>query len=276
VITLKEFRSIQIFVLCYFNRYNRDNVFIYIRKEVVWNMQSLKGKKALITGGSRGIGRATAIALANEGVELGLIARSEDSFNPVRKELTELGATFVTAVADISQEGEVQQAVKEIETQLGGLDILINNAGVGARGSFLELTTDDWNNVLNTNVMGMVYVTKAVLPKMIEKNKGDIVNISSMSGLKGTEGSSAYSASKFAVIGLSEALMQEVRRNNIRVSVLTPSLVDTDFTRNRVSEPRDPNKFMQAEDIAEYIVCQLKLEQRIFIKTSAQWATNPF
>lgn len=239
-------------------------------------MQSLKGKKALITGGSRGIGRATALALAKQGVQLGLIARSEESFNAIRKELTDLGATFVTATADVSQETEVQQAVRKIEEELGGIDILINNAGVGARGSFMELSTDEWKKVLDTNVIGIVYATKAALPRMIEKNKGDIINISSMSGLKGTEGSSAYSASKFAVIGMSESLMQEVRRHNIRVSVLTPSLVDTEFTRGRDSEPRDPNKFMQAEDIAEHIVGLLQLEQRIFIKTSAQWATNPF
>jgi 3-oxoacyl-[acyl-carrier protein] reductase len=242
----------------------------------MFEMQSLKGKKALITGGSRGIGRATALALAKQGAELGLIARSEESFDSIRKELTELGATFVTTTADVSQETEVQQAVRKIEDELGGIDILINNAGVGARGSFMELSTDEWKKVLDTNVMGIVYVTKAALPGMIEKNKGDIINISSMSGLKGTEGSSAYSASKFAVIGMSESLMQEVRRHNIRVSVLTPSLVDTEFTRGRDSDPRDPNKFMQAEDIAEHIVGLLQLEQRIFIKTSAQWATNPF
>ncbi|SES91552.1 3-oxoacyl-[acyl-carrier protein] reductase [Oceanobacillus limi] len=239
-------------------------------------MQSLQGKKALITGGSRGIGRATALELAKEGVELGLIARSEESFASIRKELNDLDAKFVTAVADVSNESAVERAVKEIENELGSLDILINNAGVGVRGSFLDLAVEEWKKVLDTNVMGIVHVTKAVLPGMIEKNCGDIVNISSMSGLKGTEGSSAYSASKFAVIGLSESLMQEVRRNNIRVNVLTPSLVETDLTRGRNSEQRDPERFTQAEDLAEYIVSQLKLEQRTFIKTAAIWATNPF
>lgn len=238
-------------------------------------MQSLQGKKALITGGSRGIGGATAIALAKEGVELGLIARSESSFDSIRKELTQLGATFFTAVADVSEE-EVQQAVKKIENELGHLDILINNAGVGAHGSFQDLATAEWKNVLDTNVMGIVFVTKAVLPGMIEKNRGDIINISSMSGLKGTKGSSAYSASKFAVIGMSESLMQEVRSNNIRVSVLTPSLVETDLTRGKDSNQLNPEKYTQAEDVAEYMVSLLKLEQRTFIKTSAQWGTNPF
>lgn len=238
-------------------------------------MQSLQGKKALITGGSRGIGRATVLELAKEGVELGLIARSEDSFDTIRTELTELGATFTTAAADVTDEENVQTAVKEIEKTIGSIDILINNAGIGAHGSFLGISTEEWKKVLDTNVMGLVYVTKAVLPKMISRNRGDIINISSMSGLKGTEGSSAYSASKFAVIGLSESLMQEVRRNNIRVSVLTPSLVETDLVRGDSGE-RDPDKFTQAEDLAEYMTSLLKLEQRSFIKTSAIWATNPF
>lgn len=101
-------------------------------------MQSLQGKRALITGGSRGIGRATAIALAKEGVELGLIARSEGSFEAIREELTELGATFVTVVADVSQETSVQRAVKEVEEGLSSIDILINNAGVGVHGKFQE------------------------------------------------------------------------------------------------------------------------------------------
>ncbi|MBM7095303.1 3-ketoacyl-ACP reductase [Bacillus sp. H-16] len=239
-------------------------------------MQSLQGKKALITGGSRGIGRATAIALAKEGAHLGLVARSEDSFGSVKDELTELGATVVTAAADVANEAEVRKAVKEIEDELGGIDILINNAGIAARGTFQELTTEQWQNVLDVNVMGIVHVTKAVLPGMIAQNRGDIINISSMSGLKGTKGSSAYSASKFAVIGMSEGLMQEVRPHNIRVSVLTPSLVETDLTRGRDNSERDPEKFTQAEDLAEFMVSQLKLEQRTFVKTAALWATNPF
>ncbi|WP_085992946.1 3-ketoacyl-ACP reductase [Oceanobacillus senegalensis] len=239
-------------------------------------MQSLKGKKALITGASRGIGRATVLELAKEGVELGLIATSEKSFDPIRKELTTLGATFVTAAADVSNEIQVKAAVQDIESQLGPIDILINNAAIGVRGPFLEIPNEKWKEVLDVNVMGIVYVTKAILPGMIERNRGDIINISSMSGLKGTEGSSAYSASKFAVIGLSESLMQEVRRNNIRVSVLTPSLVETEFTRGIGSTERDPERFTQAEDLAEYMTSLLKLEQRSFIKTSAIWATNPF
>jgi len=237
-------------------------------------MQSLQGKKAIITGASKGIGYATALELAKEGVQLGLIARSERSFDSVREELNELGATFVTAAADVSNEEAVKQAVEKIENELGTIDILINNAGTSTQGSFMELSTETWREVLETNVMGIVYVTKAVLPGMIERNRGDIINISSMNGLKGTAGTSAYSASKFAVIGLSESLMQEVRRNNIRVQLITPSLIETNMTRG--ADQRDPERFTQAEDLAEYMTSLLKLEQRTFIKTSAIWGTNPF
>ncbi|TFE01666.1 3-ketoacyl-ACP reductase [Jeotgalibacillus salarius] len=238
-------------------------------------MQNLKGKKAIITGGSRGIGAATAIELAKEGVDIGIVGRSKENLQSIKNKLDEYGVTVVTAAADVSYEDDIQRAVKELTDKLGHVDILVNNAGVGAYGEFLELTTEDWNNVLQTNVMGIVHTTKAVLPGMIERQTGDIINISSMSGLKGTKGSSAYSASKFAVNGLTESLMQEVRPHNIRVSTITPSLVETDLTRGEDGE-RNPDKFTQAEDLAEYIVSLLKLEQRSFIKTSAIWATNPF
>ncbi|SDO23046.1 3-ketoacyl-ACP reductase [Alkalicoccus daliensis] len=237
-------------------------------------MQSLKGKTALITGASRGIGKAAARALAKEGVHLGLIATSQKSLQEIIEELSDADISFASAGVDISKEEEVQQAVKQLEDELGAFDIIINNAGIGTKGDFLDISTEEWEKVFQVNVMGTVHITKAALPGMMKKNKGDIINISSMSGLKGTKGSSAYSASKFAVLGLSESLMQEVRHYNIRVSALTPSLVETDLTRG--DGERNPDKFMQAEDLAEYMVSQLKLEQRTFIKTAAMWGTNPF
>ncbi len=237
-------------------------------------MQNLSGKKALITGASRGIGRATALALAAEGVHLGLTATSEKSLEGIKKELEEKKAVFAAVAADVSSEEEASSAVKSLEEELGTFDIVINNAGVGTRGDFMDIPAEEWQRVFQTNVMGIVHITQAALPGMIEKNKGDIINISSMSGLKGTKGSSAYSASKFAVIGMSESLMQEVRQHNIRVSVLTPSLVETEMTRDGME--RRPDKFTQPEDLAEFMTSQLKLEQRTFVKTAALWGTNPF
>ncbi|MDE0582120.1 3-ketoacyl-ACP reductase [Planococcus sp. A6] len=238
--------------------------------------QVLTEKTAIITGAGRGIGRATALALANEGVAVGLIARTEKEIEQLAKEIRSLRGRAAFAVADVSDPKQVEAAVQKLTDELGTIDILINNAGIGKYGKFMELETEDWQNMLNINLMGMVHMTKAVLPQMVEKQGGDIVNISSSSGLKGTKGSSAYSASKFAVLGMSEALMQEVRPDNIRVFALAPSRVVTGMTDSGNETEQEKEKFMQPEDIAEYIVSQLKLNPRIFIPLSKQWATNPF
>ena len=238
--------------------------------------QTIKGKIAYITGASSGIGRATALQLASEGVHVGLIARTESKLNDVATEAKSYGVKAVVAPADIADIEEVNKAVDHLKNELGSADILINNAGMGRYGSFLEIEPDDWKETLEVNVYGTYHVTRAVLPQMIEKDSGDIITISSSSGLKGTAGSTSYSASKFAIQGMTEALMQEVRRNNIRVFTLNPSLVATELVFGDKLDEQDKEKYMQPEDLAEYMVGQLKLHPRIFIKQSLQWATNPF
>ena len=238
--------------------------------------QSLKGKTAFITGAGKGIGKATAIALAEEGVNIGLMARTESDLQAVAKELEQRGVKAAYATVDVSSMEQVGAAVAKLTGKLGAADILINNAGIGTFGPFLEIEPAEWKKMIDVNLMGMYYVTRAVLPQLIEKNGGDIINISSMSGVKGSEGSSAYSASKFGVLGMTESLSQEVRKNNIRVFALTPSLVITDFFGGANKPERSEEKFMQAEDLAEYMVAQLKLNPRIFIPKSSLWATNPF
>ncbi|WP_226035173.1 3-ketoacyl-ACP reductase [Aquibacillus saliphilus] len=238
--------------------------------------QEIKGKIAYVTGASSGIGRSTVLELAKEGVNVGLIARTETKLLEVAKKAEALGVKASIATADIANMEEVEQAIATLEKNLGAADILINNAGIGLRGSFLETDPKDWKHTFEVNVFGTYHVTRAVLPQMIEKDKGDIINISSSSGLKGTAGSTSYSASKFAVQGMTEALMQEVRHNNIRVFTLNPSLVATELAFGDKLDEQDKEKFMQPEDLAEYMVAQLKLHPRIFIKQSLQWATNPF
>jgi 3-oxoacyl-[acyl-carrier protein] reductase len=238
--------------------------------------QSLKGKVALVTGAGKGIGRATAIALAKEGVNIGLVARTEVDLKVVASEIEALGVQAVYATADVSSLEQVEQAVEQLTEKLGAVDILINNAGIGKFGSFLEMDPEEWKNVIDVNLMGVYYVTRTVLPQLIEKNGGDIINISSTSGLRGTAGSSAYSASKFGLLGLTESLTQEVRKHNIRVFALTPSTVATELAFKENLTDGDLEKFMQPEDLAEYMVAQLKLHPRIFIKSSSLWATNPF
>src|ERR1700747_36980 len=194
--------------------------------------QSLKGKVAFVTGAGRGIGRATAIALAHEGVNVGLFARTESALKEVAAEIEGLGVKVAYLTVDVSSLDQVQQGIEKLTNALGTADILINNAGIGKFGTLLEMDPEEWKRMIDVNVMGTYYVTKTVLPQLIEKNGGDIINISSTNGLNGAATSSAYSASKFGMIGLTESLAQEVRRNNIRVSALTPSTVATDLAKD--------------------------------------------
>lgn len=238
-------------------------------------MQTLKGKTALITGAGRGIGRAAAIAFAKEGIHVGLIGRTLTNLEKTAKELKPYGVDVSIAEADVSDYDAVVKAVETISSELEQIDILINNAGIAQFGGFLELSPEEWKNIIDVNVMGVYNVTRAVLPGMIERKAGDIINISSSAGQKGAPVTSAYSASKFAVLGLTESLMLEVRKHNIRVSALTPSTVATDLAIETNLTDGNPEKVMQPEDMAEFMVYQLKLNPRIFIKNAGMWSTNP-
>ncbi|WP_394184799.1 3-ketoacyl-ACP reductase [Metabacillus halosaccharovorans] len=237
--------------------------------------QSLKGKVALVTGAGKGIGRATAIALAHEGVNVGLLARTEQDLVEVAKEIEALGVKTAYATTDVSSMEEVNAAVEKLKTSLGPVDILINNAGIGKFGKFLELEPEEWKKIIDINLIGVYYVTRAVLPQLIDKNGGDIINISSTAGQKGAPVTSAYSASKFGLLGLTESLALEVRKHNIRVTALTPSTVATELAYKENLTDGNPEKVMQPEDLAEYMVAQLKLHPRIFIKSAGLWSTNP-
>jgi 3-oxoacyl-[acyl-carrier protein] reductase len=238
-------------------------------------MQDIKGKVALITGGGRGIGRATAIELAKEGVNVGLVGRTLENLEKVKAELKDYDIKVSVASADVSDLDDITAAVEKIRQELGPIDILLNNAGISKFGKFMELTPEEWTNIVDVNVKGVYYTTRAVLPEMVERQAGDIINISSTAGQKGGPVTSAYSASKAAVIGLSESLMMEVRKDNIRVVTLTPSTVATDMAKELELTDGNPEKVMQAEDLAELIVAQLKLNNRVVLKHAGLWSNNP-
>ncbi|EWG11640.1 MULTISPECIES: 3-ketoacyl-ACP reductase [Cytobacillus] len=238
-------------------------------------MHTLKGKTALITGAGRGIGRAAAIALAKEGVHIGLLGRTIENLEKMADELSQYDVNVSAAAADVADLEAVTHAVEHIKSDLGSVDILINNAGIAKFGGFLELSPAEWESIIQVNLMGVYNVTRAVLPEMIEQKSGDIINIASTAGQKGAPVTSAYSASKFAVLGLTESLMLEVRKHNIRVSALTPSTVATDLAIETNLTDGNPEKVMQPEDLAEFMVAQLKLNPRVFVKTAGMWSTNP-
>jgi len=239
-------------------------------------MTKLKNKKAIITGGGRGLGKATALAFANEGIDIAITGRNEAVLKETVLELEALGVKAIYSVFDVSDYESVKNGIKTIINELGSVDILVNNAGIAAFGTLNDMKVDQWTQIIQTNVMGMYYVTKEVLPYLINQNEGDIINVSSTAGLSGNASTSAYSASKFAVIGMSESLMKEVRKNNIRVCTVTPSTIVSDMSiglgiANKDSEER----VLQPEDFAELLVAGLKLPRRAMLKSAALWSTNP-
>ncbi|MCM2534848.1 3-ketoacyl-ACP reductase [Bacillus sp. AFS076308] len=238
-------------------------------------MSSLNGKTALITGAGRGIGRATAIALAKEGVNIGMIGLNMTNLEKVSAELEQYDVIVSAATADVTDLESVTHALEHIKSDLGPIDILINNAGTAKFGGFLDLTPEEWEKIIQVNLMGVYNVTRVLLPGMIERKSGDIINISSSAGQKGAPVTSAYSASKFAVIGLTESLMLEVRKHNIRVTALTPSTVVTDLAIDTNLVSGNEENVMHPEDLAELIVAGLKLNPRVFVKTAGLWSTNP-
>ncbi|WP_410878225.1 3-ketoacyl-ACP reductase [Myroides sp. DW712] len=238
-------------------------------------MSTLKGKNAIITGGGRGLGKATALAFAKEGINVAITGRNEERLQQTVAELTSLGVKATYAVFDVVDKAAVHTAIAQVIENLGGVDILVNNAGISEFGKFIDMPAERWEEILLTNVMGVYNVTREVLPHLIEKNEGDIFNVASTAGLNGNATTSAYSASKFAVIGLSESLMKEVRKNNIRVCTLTPSTIASDMSIELGLTDGNPEHILQPEDFAELLVATLKLPRRAMLKTASLWTTNP-
>ena len=236
---------------------------------------NLKGKNALVTGGGRGLGKAVAVALANEGVNVGITGRNEESLKTTVAELEKLGVKAAYSVFDVEEMAQVEQGVASIATQLGSIDILINNAGVGDFGSFEEMPVETWEKVMKVNLFGVYYVAKAALPYLKQNKEGDIVNVASTAGLKGAPNMSAYCASKAAVISLSQSLMAELRKFNIRVITLTPSTIATDMSIEGKLTDGNPEKVLQPEDFAEWVRDILKMNRRAMIANASIFSTNP-
>lgn len=235
----------------------------------------LTNKKAIITGGSRGLGKATALAFARLGIDVAITGRNEATLKETVSEIKALGVHAFYEVFDVGNYEEVKTGIKNIISKLGTVDILVNNAGIAAFGTLNEMDPTVWENIIKTNVLGMYYVTKEVLPYMIDKNEGDIINISSTAGLNGNASTSAYSASKFAVIGLSQSLMKEVRKNNIRVNTLTPSTIATDMSLDLGITDGNTETVVQPEDFAQLIIAGLQLPRRAMMASGSIWSTNP-
>ena len=239
-------------------------------------MQDLKGKNALVTGGSRGLGKAVALALAKEGVNVAVTGRNTKTLEETVEEIKSFGVKADYSIFNVAEKVEVKMQLERLIESFGAFDILINNAGIAAFGSFLEMPENDWEEIVRTNLFGPYYVSKAVIPSMVELGSGDIINVSSTAGLKGNAVTSAYSASKAGLIGLSESLMFELRKKNIRVTTLTPSTIASEMSKDVLKiTDGNPEKVLQPEDFAQLIVDLLKLDKRAMLTSASLWSTNP-
>jgi len=224
-------------------------------------MHALNGKVAIVTGGSRGIGLAIARALIAEGVNVAVTGRSEAHLSAARPRIEGAGHGAVeTLQADVRRFDDMRRVVDATVARFGGLDILINNAGVGVFAGVAAMTPEQWSEVIDTNLTGVFNATHAALPHMQRRGGGFIINVSSLAGKNPFADGAAYCASKAGVNAFSEALMQEVRYDNIRVSYVLPGSVSTAFSSGDAAKGADWK--IAPEDVADVVVNLLRHDPR--------------
>ncbi len=236
------------------------------------NADFLHRRIALVTGGSRGIGYATAEALARAGATVVICGRSESSVQDAVKRISTVSKSKVVGTtADVSDVRQVSRLFEFIDREAGGLDILVNNAGVGTFRKTAELTIEEWRTVIDTNLNGAFYCCHEALPRMVRRGGGYIVNISSLAGKNPFAGGAAYNASKFGLNGFSEAMMLDHRYDDIRVSYIMPGSVDTEFG----SSATGAGWKIAAEDVAEIVLSLLRMPERTLVSRVEVRPTKP-
>jgi len=235
--------------------------------------KKLAGKVALVTGASSGIGEVTAIALAEEGAQVAVLARRAERLEQVVKRIKDAGGEAVAIVADVTNEGQLREAIRRAKDIFGRIDILVNNAGVMLLRKIEGVDTEEWRQMLDLNVLAVMLACHEVLPIMKAQGGGHIVNISSVAGRQVKAGYSGYNASKWAVGAFSESLRQEVTKQHIRVTVIEPGMVATEL-RQHITDPEVRKAQedavrggtpLQGEDIAAVIVFAVTQPEHVSI-----------
>lgn len=236
------------------------------------NNFSLNGKFAVVTGGTKGIGKAIAEALAVAGASVAICGRSQAEITSTVAGINpRIRGIVIGKVVDLRNSDEVSGFFEFVDSELGGIDILVNNAGVGIFRSVRDLTISDWRTTLETNLSAVFYCCHEALPRMIIRGGGSIINISSLAGRNPFAGGAAYNASKFALNGFSEALMLDHRNDNIRVTYVMPGSVDTGFSPR---SERAPWK-IAPEDVAQVVMDVLAMPERTLISRVEMRPSRP-
>jgi 2-hydroxycyclohexanecarboxyl-CoA dehydrogenase len=194
----------------------------------------------VVTGAGRGIGRSVATRFAEEGARVALVARTEKELLETAAQLEKRGAKCLAVPTDITRRGAAEECVARVEKELGPVDVLVNNAGVFLWKPFLRLTTDEWDTILSTNLTGAANFCRAVLPGMVARGRGRIVNVASIHGMRGDANLSAHSAAKFGLIGLTQSLAREFRDHNIAVNAVCPGSVENKVDETGTEDRRAP------------------------------------
>lgn len=236
---------------------------------------NLEGSRCVVTGGSTGIGLATARQLAAAGGRVAICARTAETLEAAATELRETGAEILSLRVDVSQEEEVDSFVRAVNEAWGGADLLVNNAGIGVFGTFVDLDIDDYDRVFGVNVRGLFLCSRAFAPGMIEQGGGVIVNVASLAGKNAFAGGAIYSASKHAVMGMSKSMMLDLRPHGVRVLTVCPGTVYTPFF-DRVDQFNPvEERSLQADDVAEMILHVVQLSDRATVSEFEIRAVNP-
>jgi NADP-dependent 3-hydroxy acid dehydrogenase YdfG len=231
---------------------------------------------AMVTGATEGIGRAIALALGKAGYRVGACARTPSRLRTLDEEFSAAGITAAVFPADVGEPGDVAAAIKVFEEKLGPPDVVVMNAGIAVIRPIEDITLEDWDSMMATNLRSLYLVTRAVLPGMRARRRGSLVLISSLAGKNGFAGGTAYAATKHGLMGFARSLMLEVRRDNIRVISICPGSVDTPLLREG-GEMLKPNfdKILQPEDVAATVLAALSLPDRALISEVEVRPTNP-
>ncbi len=225
----------------------------------------LKNKVTIITGASRGIGRVIALTMAREGAQVTVTARTKSQLDELVAQITEEGGEALAVEASVSDEDEVKHIIDMTMEQFGTISILVNNAGIGSFTEVVDFPYNQFIEMIETNLVGVFLMSKAVLPVMLENKSGSIVNIVSIAGITGFAGGSGYCASKFGVMGFTECLHEEVKAQGIRVTSILPGSVNSAFSSGKTRSQEESAKRIQPEDIAKVVMDVITIPETALI-----------